>query len=181
MRPSPSYSSRANPSRTLVLAAALLGTLATFAPRHTSAQAAAYQERAPAASELGATARAASAPFAVEYYYKIRWGFVEEWMELYKRNHYPILLKQQEMGRIVSMSAATPVNHAGEANRWDFRFTIVWKDAATAHDDFDASSITKALYPDQERFRKEEQRRFELLLEHMDIPVWHDDLKGWKR
>ena len=118
-------------------------------------------------------------PFAVEYYYKIRWGFTEEWLALYKRNHYPILLEQQRLGRIVHMSAATPVNHAGEASRWDFRFTIVWKDAETAHDAFDGSAIVRALYPDQERFRREEQRRFELLVEHMDIPVRVDDLKGW--
>jgi len=151
---------RRAPSR--ALSAAILATLLTFAPHLAGAQ-------------------GARAPFAVEYYYKIRWGFADEWMELYRKNHYPILLKQQELGRIVSMSAATPVNHAGESNRWDFRFTIVWKDAETAHDDFDASSIIRALYPDQERFRKEEQRRFELLVEHMDIPVRLDDLKGWKR
>jgi hypothetical protein len=129
----------------------------------------------------GAQASSPAQPFAVEYSYKIKWGFVEEWMELYKRNHYPVLLKQQEMGRIVRMSAVTPINHAGEANRWDLRFTIVWKDAATAHDDFDSSAITKALYPDQTKFAREEQRRFELLLEHTDVPVWIDDLKGWKR
>src|SRR5512139_2312139 len=95
-------------------------------------------------------------PFVVEYYYKIRWGYTDEWMELYKRNHYPVLLRQQELGRIVSMSAVTPVYHAGESSRWDLRFTIVWKDAATAHDRFDSSPIIRALYPDQERFRREE-------------------------
>jgi hypothetical protein len=166
---------------------ALLGAIVTFAPRVANAQGAPMPNAGAQAARVPATHApvtghsVASEPFAVEYYYKIRWGFVGEWMELYKRNHYPILLKQQEMGRIVRMSAATPVNHAGEAGRWDFRFTIVWKDAATAHDDFDSSSIVKALYPDQERFAKEEQRRFELLLEHMDIPIWLDDLKGWKR
>lgn len=128
-----------------------------------------------------ACAQAPAKPFAVEYTYKVRWGHFEEWMELYERNHYPILLKQQELGRIVSMSAVFPVNHAGEANRWDLRFTIVWKDAATAHDDFDSSPIVKALYPDQDRFKREEQRRFELLLEHTDVPVIIDDLKGWKK
>lgn len=126
-------------------------------------------------------AQATPEPFVVEYYYKIKWGFTAEWMELYKRNHYPVLLKQQEMGRIVGMSAVTPVNHAGESNRWDFRFTIVWKDAATAHDRFDSSTIIKALYPDQAKFTREEQRRFELLLEHMDVPVLVDDLKGWAK
>lgn len=132
-------------------------------------------------SPLAAQGQARAEPFVVEYYYKIKWGFTAEWMDLYRRNHYPILVKQQEMGRIVSMSAVTPVNHAGEANRWDFRFTIVWKDAATAHDAFDSSSIVKALYPDQQRFQREEQRRFELLLEHMDVPVYAEDLGSWKK
>ena len=120
-------------------------------------------------------------PFAIEYFYKIKWGYTAEWMELYKRNHYPVLLRQQEMGRIVSMSAVTPVYHAGEANRWDLRFTIVWKNAQVAHDGFDSSVITKALYQDQDRFRREEQRRFELLIEHMDVPVYAADLKSWKK
>lgn len=120
-------------------------------------------------------------PFVVEYSYKIKWGHFDEWMELYERNHYPVLLKQKELGRIVSMSAAFPINHAGEANRWDLRFTIVWKDAATAHEDFDSSQIVKALYPDQDRFKREEQRRFELLLEHTDVPIVIDDLKSWKK
>jgi hypothetical protein len=128
-----------------------------------------------------ASAQGKSEPFAVEYTYKIKWGYVEEWMELYKRNHYPVLLEEQEMGRILSMSAVTPLNHAGEADRWDLRFTIVWKDAVAAHDDFDVTPIVKALFPDQDRFKREEQRRFELLLEHTDVPVLRDDLKGWKK
>ena len=33
----------------------------------------------------------------------------------------------------------------------------------------------------QDRFQREEQRRFELLLEHTDVPVWVDDLKKWKK
>ena len=87
------------------------------------------------------TAAAASGPFTVEYYYKVRWGHFDEFMELYQRNHYPILQRQRQLGRIVSMTAAYPLYHASEGSRWDMRFTIVWKDAATAHDDFDASPI----------------------------------------
>lgn len=123
---------------------------------------------------------AAASPFAVEYYYKVKWGHFDEFMELYTKNHYPILQRLQKMGRIVSMSAAYPINHAGEATRWDLRFTIVWKDAATAYEDFDQGPIVKELYPDQEKFKKEEQRRFELLIEHMDVPVVLDDLKKWR-
>lgn len=124
-------------------------------------------------------AQAGAKGFAVEYYYKVRWGHFDEFMELYKRNHYPVLVRQQKLGRILSMYAAFPQYHAGEANRWDLRYTIVWKDVATAHDDFDATTITKELYPDHAKFRKEEQRRFEILDEHLDVPVSLDDLTKW--
>lgn len=123
----------------------------------------------------------ADRPFTVEYFYKIKWGYTAEWMELYKRNHFPVLVRQQEMGRIISMSAVTPVYHAGETDRWDLRFTITWKNATVAHDDFDSATISRALYPDYAKFQREEQRRFELLLQHTDVPVETDDLTGWKR
>ena len=120
-------------------------------------------------------------PYPVEYYYQVKWGHFDEFMELYKRNHYPILLREQNRGRILSMNATFPVYHTGEAKRWDMRFTIVWKDAATANDDFDPMPIIKELYPDQAKFRQEEQRRFELLVEHMDVPVSIDDLSSWPK
>jgi len=119
--------------------------------------------------------------FAVEYYYKVRWGHFDEFMELYQRNHYPILRRYEQMGRILRMTAAYPINHASETARWDLRYTIVWKDAATAYEDFDQSTIVKELYPDQAKFRAEEQRRFELLLEHTDVPVFIDDLAEWPK
>ena len=119
-------------------------------------------------------------PFAVEYYYKVKWGHFDKFLELYAKNHYPILQRLQKMGRILSMSAAYPINHASEPARWDFRFTIVWKDAATVYEDFDQSSIVKELYPDQEKFKKDEQQRFELLIEHTDVPIILDDLLKWR-
>src|SRR5262245_23067425 len=97
----------------------------------------------------GATQTAAAKPYTVEYYYKAKWGHFDEFKSLNIKNHYPILLREQKMGRIVSMNATYPVYHAGEGSRWDMRFTIVWKDAATANDGFDSSVIAKELYPDQ--------------------------------
>jgi len=100
-------------------------------------------------------------------------------MELYKKNHYPILQRLQELGRIVHMEAAYPFDHDGEADRWDIRFTIVYPDAKTAFENFDQTAILEELYPDQETFRKEEQRRFELLVEHKDMIISYDDLSKW--
>ena len=117
--------------------------------------------------------------FTYEFYYKVRWGYLNEWMDLYKKNHYPILKRLQEMGRIVHMEAAFPIDHAGEADRWDLRFTIVYPDVQTAFEDFDRTAILEELYPDRETFKREEQRRFELLDAHRDVGVRINDLSDW--
>ena len=115
----------------------------------------------------------------MRYYYKVKWGHFDEFLELYKKNHYPILRKMRDDGHIVSMSAAYPRNHANEPARWDMRFTIVYRDVLAEHL-YAADALIKQLYPDQATFKKEEQRRFELLLEHTDIPVVVEDAKEWK-
>ncbi len=110
-------------------------------------------------------------PFAVEYYYKVKWGHADEFLRLYKKNHHPLLKQQMQEGRIVDMKTEAPFYHAGEEGRWDFRVTIVWKNSVVAHDDYDDSAHIKKLFPDQETFTREEQRRFELLLAHTDVAV----------
>lgn len=114
---------------------------------------------------------AADRPYVVEYYYKARWGYADEFIRLFKKNHFPVLRKQVEMGRILRVSAVKPRLHATEDGRWDYRVTIVFKNVMMTNDGFDESTVTKALYPDQETFRKEEQRRFEILLGHWDVPI----------
>jgi hypothetical protein len=49
--------------------------------------------------------------------------------------------------------------------------TIVFKNAAVANDSSGEDAIIKRLYPDQETYKREEQRRFEILLAHWDVPV----------
>ena len=49
------------------------------------------------------SAPAADRPFVVEYYYKTKWGHAEEFLKLFKKNHYPVLKKEAEMGRIVKV------------------------------------------------------------------------------
>jgi hypothetical protein len=49
--------------------------------------------------------------------------------------------------------------------------TIVFKSAVIAFSPSPEEEIIKKLYPDQETFRKEEQRRFEILVSHWDVPI----------
>jgi len=115
-------------------------------------------------------------PFAIEYYYKAKWGHADEFLTLFKKNHYPVLKKETELGRMLKVSMVTPRYHATEDGRWDFRVTIVFKSAAIASDNFDSSALIKQLYPDQETYKKEEQRRFEILEAHWDLPIKDVDL-----
>ena len=117
------------------------------------------------------TAARPDRPFTVEYYYKARWGYADEFLRLFLKNHYPVLKKQMELGRILSVTGAKPRYHATEDGRWDYRVTIVWKNVAVTEDGFDEQGLIRQLFPNQETYKKEEQRRFEILLAHWDLPV----------
>jgi hypothetical protein len=54
--------------------------------------------------------------------------------------------------------------------------TITWKNVGVTVDGFDTEALTKQLFPDQETFKREEQRRFEILLAHWDLPIVNLDL-----
>jgi hypothetical protein len=131
-----------------------------------------------AKAQQSAVADAKDQPYAVEYYYKAKWGHAEEFLALFKKNHYPVLKKEMELGRMLKVSMVTPRYHMTEDSRWDYRVTIVFKNSAIANDNFDSSGIIKQLYPNQETYQKEEQRRFQILDAHWDLPIKDVDLDG---
>lgn len=115
---------------------------------------------------------AADKPYVMEYYYKVQWGHQQEFLNLFLKNHYPLLKNQIEAGRMLSVKIDTPANHMTEDSRWDYRVTITFKNstvATTANPGEDEA--LKKLFPDQAAYQREEQRRFEILLAHWDIPV----------
>jgi hypothetical protein len=117
-------------------------------------------------------------PFMVEYYYKTKWGHADEFLRLFKKNHYPLLKKEVEMGRMNKVCMDQPRYHTTEDGRWDYRVTIVFKNASVANEPFDEDALKKQLFPDQETYQREEQRRFEILDAHWDLPVRAVELEG---
>jgi hypothetical protein len=114
----------------------------------------------------------ADQPYTVEYYYKVQWGRQQEFMQLFLKNHYPLLQKVVESGRMIAVKIEEPANHMTEDSRWDYRVTIRFKNstlATTSNPEEDG--FIKQLWPDQETYKREEQRRFEILLAHWDLPV----------
>jgi hypothetical protein len=144
--------------RRILLALIVAGLAAVFAaPLHA--------QGAPAQS-------AAGQPYAIEYYYKCQWGHQEEFLSLFLKNHWPLLQKIKSTGRIVSLKIEQPAYHTTEDGRWDYRVTIVYKNstvATSANPDEDA--FIHQLWPDQDTYKKEEQRRFEILAGHWDLPI----------
>ena len=114
----------------------------------------------------------ANQPYTMEYYYKTQWGHQQEFLDLFLRNHYPLLQKGVESGRTLSVKIETPANHMTEDARWDYRVTITYKNSTVATtSDPDEPALIRKLWPDQARYTKEEQQRFAILLAHWDLPV----------
>src|SRR5205814_7579709 len=114
----------------------------------------------------------ADQPYAMEYYYKVQWGHQQEFLQLFLKNHYPLLQKNVESGRMLSVKIEAPAYHTTEDGRWDYRVTIRFRNstvATTANPDEEA--MIKELWPDQAKYKSEEQRRFEILASHWDLPV----------
>ena len=109
--------------------------------------------------------------FTIENYYKVKWGFADEFIGLWKANHYPLLKKAKERGDIISIVAETPKIHNSEESSWDFKVSITFKNAALAFAHDLTTPYKAQLYKDLDKLAKDEQHRFELLIAHWDVPV----------
>ena len=120
---------------------------------------------------VNAQAQDKSSYFTIENYYKVKWGFADEFINLWKVNHYPLLKKAIDKGDIISVEAEKPKLHSGEDTRFDFKVTIVFKNEKLAFDPNLTKQYEKQLYPDVEKLKKDEQHRFELLIAHWDVMI----------
>lgn len=110
-------------------------------------------------------------PVTVAYFYKVKWGFQEEFVELYNKNHLPVMKAMVDSGRLLDVKTYTPRFHGDGRSDWTFMSVLVFKNWQVMEDNSEEQAIIKRLYPDQATFRREEQRRFELLEAHWDVPL----------
>lgn len=106
----------------------------------------------------------------VLYFYRTRWGAHDEFVALFRKNHWPILADQLASGRLAAVEMSTPRFHGDGRADWDVLVSITYRDwaALEAHSE---AEIARRIFPDQETYRREEQRRFELLEAHWDVPL----------
>ena len=110
------------------------------------------------------------------YFYRVKWGFQDEFVQLFARNHLPVLREEMKSGRIVDVRTYVPTYHGDGRADWTFAVVITYKDTAAMTAPSNDDAIAKKLYPDQAAFKKEEQRRFEILEAHWDVPLNELDL-----
>ena len=104
----------------------------------------------------------------VLYFYRTRWGAHDEFVALFRKNHWPILREQLAGGRFTDVQLWTPRFHGDGRADWDVLVSITYRDWAAMQEHSDAE-IADRLYPDQAAFKAEEQHRFELLDAHWDV------------
>ena len=102
------------------------------------------------------------------YFYTVKWGSQDEFLDLFQRNHYPILKAQLDAGVYTRVRTYVPENHGDGRADWTFAVELV---KAANPPKFDEAAALKKLFPNQSKFKKEEQRRFELLVAHWDVPL----------
>jgi hypothetical protein len=128
-------------------------------------------------AQAPASQSASSSQKTVWYFYRVKWGFQDEFQALFARNHLPVLREEMKAGRIVSVKTFVPAYHGDGRADWTFAVQIVFKDVAAFVGPSGEDEIQKRLFPDRARFLKEEQRRFEILDAHWDVPLNELDLK----
>jgi hypothetical protein len=131
-------------------------------------------------AQAPAVQSAARAERTTWYYYKVKWGLQDEFVDLFAKNHYPVLKEEMKTGRITSVRTFVPTYHGDGRADWTFAVSITYKDAAAMVSPSGEDEIVRRLYPDQARFKKEEQRRFEIVDAHWDVPLNELDLSARK-
>lgn len=107
----------------------------------------------------------------VWYFYRVKWGFQDEFVALFAKNHLPVLREQMKTGRLLDVRTYVPTYHGDGRADWTFAVVITYKDTAAMVGASGEDEIVRRLYPDQAAFRREEQRRFEILDAHWDVPL----------
>ena len=152
-------------NRTRFFTAGLVAVALLIAVSIRAGHAGASPRQAPAAQS------GARAERTTWYFYKVKWGHQEEFVDLFQKNHYPVLKEEIKTGRMTSVRTFVPTYHGDGKADWTFAVAITFKDAAAMTGPSGEAEIVRRLYPNHAQFLKEERRRFEILDAHWDVPL----------
>jgi hypothetical protein len=110
--------------------------------------------------------------YHVEWVYRVRYGFIDEWWDIFRKYQIPILDRAEELGYVLDYRIYHPQFHTDEAARWDYRVEIDYRDVEGASHE---EEIARTLFSDTTTRKREENRRWELTTNHWDLPIYEVD------
>jgi hypothetical protein len=148
----------------VTMAAFALVSMVAIAPRG--------QARQASAASAGASN---DKPYLVEWVYRVKWGYADEFWQLFKKYQIATLNREKELGYVTSYTVYRPGLHTSEDSRWEYRIVITYKNISSSQH---GSEVEKQLFPDQEAMKRGENRRWELTEAHYDLPIKIIDPNG---
>jgi hypothetical protein len=123
----------------------------------------------------GSSIAANDKPYLVEWVYKVKWGYADEFWQLFKKYQIATLNREKELGYVTTYTVYRPGLHTGEDTRWEYRIVITYRNISSSSH---GSEVEKQLFPDQADMKRGENRRWELTEAHYDLPIHTIDPNG---
>ena len=112
--------------------------------------------------------RPSDKPLQVEWVYRIKYGYQGEWWKLFKKYQIATLDREKQLGYVTDYQVFRPGAHVSEDSRWDYRIIITYPN-------YDGSKregeVEAQLFPDKAALARDENRRWELTVNHWDLPI----------
>jgi hypothetical protein len=111
-------------------------------------------------------------PYQVEWVYRIKYGYQAEWWKIFQTYQIAILDREKQLGYVTNYIVQRPGLHTSEDARWDYRIIITYPNwEGSTHE----GEIDRQLFTDRAAEAKDDQRRWELTLNHWDLPIHEID------
>jgi len=112
--------------------------------------------------------RPSDRPLQVEWVYHVKYGYQGEWWKLFQKYQIATLDREKQLGYVTDYQVFRPGAHVSEDSRWDYRIIITYPN-------YDGSKregeVEAQLFPDRAALVRDENRRWELTLNHWDLPI----------
>lgn len=110
--------------------------------------------------------------YEVEWMYRVRYGYIDEWWDIFRKYQIPVLDRMKELGYLLDYRVYHPRIHTDEAARWDYRVELTWRDSeAGSHEE----EVALQLFPDTAARKQADRRRWEMTTNHWDLPIYQVD------
>ena len=117
-------------------------------------------------------AAAADGPYQVAWVYHVKYGHQGEWWKLFQKYQVAILDREKQLGFVSDYHIDRPGLHTSEDAHWDYRIIISYPSYETSQRE---GEVERQLFPDKAAFDRGEARRWELTVNHWDLPIHQMD------